>query len=152
MAVTVADIRARLKTRLETLTDIKFAHAYAPRSIASNDCPCFLISPQEADHSFNVADGHEAQRRWELTLAVGPAGEGIVGDLQKALDPYYERMENEFAANLQLDELDSELIHAFIDEDSGELTYEYPPDSGSRFFGCIWSVITTTKRAVTTGL
>lgn len=152
MAVTVKQVRERLKVQLETLTGIKIAYAYAPRSIAAANCPCFIITPAEADHSFNVADGHEIQRRWQLTLLIGPVGEGIVGDLQKKLDPYFELMEDEFAANMQLDELDSELIHAFIDEDSGEGIIRYPADSENKFFGCAWSVITTVKRAVTTGL
>lgn len=152
MAITLAATRARIKTRLETITGIKLAHVYAPRSVAENDCPCFVVTAREADHSFHTADGHEARRRWEFALLVGPVGEGIVGDLQKALDPFFERVENECAANLQLDELDSELIHILLDEDSGEGIIEYPPNSGSLFFGCVWSAIITTKRAVTTGL
>lgn len=152
MAITLANTRTRLKTLLEAITGVTKAFAYTPRNVQEADCPCFLIVPAEADHDNVTPDLHRVMRRWRLILLIGKAGTGIYGDLEKALDPFYERVEDKFEAEMQLDELDSEVIHALIDEDSGQGTIEFPPESGNKWVGCEWALLITTKRVVTTGL
>ena len=152
MAVSPSIVRKRLKVLLDSISGVRRAFRYMPRSIEEADCPCFLVVMAEAPLSSAFNTGQEVLRHWRLILLIARAGAGAYGNLEATLDPFFERVEDLFAANLMLNELDSELISARLAEDSGPGLIEFPLGSGQAWFGCEWALIVETKRVVTVGL
>ena len=152
MAVSPSVVRKRLKELLDSVSGVKRAYRYMPRAVEDTDCPCFLVVMAEAPLSSAFNTGQEVLRHWRLVLLIAKMGTGAYGDIEATLDPFFERVEDLFAANLMLNELDSELISARLAEDSGPGLIEFPPGSGQAWFGCEWALVVETKRVVTVGL
>ena len=151
MAVDIETVRGLFKTRLEDITGIEVAHRYMPASLIEADCPQWLIVPTEAEHDFAFSDGHRVQRLWRLILFYAKENSMPYGDIESGLDPFFERVEDEFAEHLMAGSTDSQLIHALLVDDTGPARMEFPPGGGTFWIVSEWSVLVTTKRNVTTG-
>lgn len=151
MANDIPAVRERLQTLLLTIQGTKSAFAYAPRSVQEAHCPAWLIFPGPSEHEFNTNHDVMVTRLWRLMLFVGLVGTAAYGDLEKALEPFFERTEDLFASKLMLGELDPELQEALIVDDSGPGETTYPTGSDTRWFGSEWTLAVVTKRSVTTG-
>jgi hypothetical protein len=151
VAVDPGTVRGLFKTRLENLDGCELAHKYTPASLVETDCPQWLIIPTEAEHQFAFNTGHKSDRLWRLILFYAKENSMPYGDIESGLDPFFERIEDEFAAHLMAGSADSQLIHAVLVEDTGPGRIEFPPGSGQYWIGCEWLALVTIKRAVTTG-
>ena len=151
MAVDIGTVRRRLKDLFETVEGIQTSFAYTPSGITDAHCPCVLIYPAEADLDFAFNTGQLSDRLWRFILIVAKEGSASYGDLEQAFDEFPERIENLFAANLKLNDLDAELVSAVLAEDSGMARIEFPPLSDQWWLGCEWNAVITIKRSVTVG-
>ncbi len=150
-AIDISEVREQLKVLFDTVDGARGAEEYMPKNVQTGQMPFFLISPGAATHQRAAGNFHRADRGWRITLLVAKDGEGAYGDTQKALEPFFERVEDLMHGNMRLDALDGQVYYAQIVEDTGEALIEVPKRSGNWYLGAEWLVMVTTNRRITAG-
>lgn len=147
MAVDLDTIRGLIKTRLESISGITATHKYVPPNIGEADCPQWLIVPDAATHGRSerqgappFTGGHATVRTWRLILLLAKSANMPFGDQEKALDPFFERVERELATHIALGSNDPQLMMSWLASDTGPARFQFPPDSGQWWFGCEWKL------------
>jgi len=160
MAVDLDTIRGLIKTRLENITGTTVAHKYVPSNLNEADCPQWLIVPAEATHGRverqgapPFTGGHATVRTWRLILLLCKSSDMPYGDDESALDPFFERVEDEFTAHIKLGSSDPQLLMAWLASDTGPARFQFPPNSGLWWFGCEWKLnVRVNRQGVATGV
>jgi len=151
MAMALGPVRDRLATVLSGVSGVKRAHKYTPRALRSANCPQWLIQPGGAEYMLDFWDGdyavYRTVREWRLILLLGKAGQGVYGTLEDDLWPYFDRVEDEIAADLKLDGLDG-VVRTYLVEDAGPTTVPFPRGSNVIWFGVEWGLAVESRQDI----
>ncbi|GAP10612.1 hypothetical protein BECAL_01785 [Bellilinea caldifistulae] len=98
----MTDIRQRLVEIQSNIAGVKRAYMWAPQSLADSDLPVFCNFAGASTVSQISETIVEETRTWLMRLYVKPVLQGIDGEVEKAVEPFFSNVRDTFLSHPML--------------------------------------------------